>query len=256
LPVSVVETPDLKVVGARLYKHNSLVSGKKAISEFLVFDSYIQKVIKGKKSKQKKELDEFLKLKDSADDLVLIAYLNTKLTTIGQKKPVIVEVPLSGKYDNKINYLKDHFGKTISFKDTFEVNNYLDIKSVTKGHGFTGPVKRFGIKIQRPKHKKQRVVGSIGPWHPATVMYTVPRAGQHGFHNRVTYNKKLLVIDNDVSKINPKSGFTNYGVVKNNYALVAGSIPGPSKRVVVFRNATRPIRSNTDVTDVQIIKQI
>ncbi len=253
VPVSIIETPDLKVIGARFYKQNKTISGKKAIFELLTQDATVSKKIKGNKSKKKIELDEVLKRKDEADDLVLITYLDTKSTTIGQKKPVIVEIPLSRKYDDKINYLKDKYLKTITINETFNIENYLDVKSITKGHGFTGPVKRFGIKVQRPKHKKQRVVGSIGPWHPATVMFTVPRAGQYGFHNRTTYNKKLLVIDNDVSKINPKSGFINYGVVRNNYTVVAGTIPGPSKRVVALRKSTRPIKNKTDVTDIKFV---
>jgi large subunit ribosomal protein L3 len=254
VPVTVIETPDLKVCGARFYKKNKPLTGKNAVSELIQFNTLLLKKIKGKKSTKKKELDDFLKQKENADDLVLLCYLDTKQTTIGQKKPVLVEIPLSGKFDDKINYFKEKFNKTIPISEVFEIDTNLDVKSISKGHGFTGPVKRFGIKIQRPKAQQiQRHVGSIGPWHPATIMHTVPRAGQHGFHNRTSYVKKLLMIDTDFNKINPKAGFRNYGVLKNSFVLVAGNVPGPSKRVLALRKSTRKPRTKLTLTDVNII---
>ena len=254
VPVSVLDVPELKVIGARLYKSNKTISGKKTVYEFLTRDNTVQKKIKGKKSKNKVELETFLKKKDEADDLVVFAMLDTKQTSTGQKKPVIVEVPLSGSYDDKINYLKDKYNKTISITDVTPVDTYLDVKSVTIGHGTTGPVKRFGIKIQRPKcQQHQRHVGSIGPWHPAGIMYTVARTGQHGFHNRTTFNKKLVMVDADNTKVNPKGGFKNYGLIKNSFALIAGTIPGPTNRVIVIRPATRNHRATTELADINYI---
>jgi len=255
VPVSIIETPSLKVIGARFYKSNSYVSGKNTTSEFIVFDNSISKTIKGKKSKDKvNHLDIFLKKKDNATDLVLLCALEVKETTTGQKKPIIVEVQLSSNLDEKINYLKEKLNKSITLNEMTKPDTYLDVKSITKGHGYTGPVKRFGIKVQRPKTQQhQRHVGSIGPWHPATIMFTVARAGQHGFHTRTTFNKKLISIESDPTKVNRKGGFENYGVIKNNYALVAGTIPGPSKRVVALRNAIRPQRKMLEVVDINYI---
>jgi large subunit ribosomal protein L3 len=256
VPVTIIETPDLKVSGARFYKKKKPITGKDAVSEFLIFNALISKKIKGKKSTKKKEVDDFLKNKEHADDLVLLCYLDTKATTIGQKKPILVEIPLSGKFDDKITYFKDKLNKTIPISEVFDIDTNLDVKSITKGHGFTGPVKRFGIKIQRPKAQQiQRHVGSIGPWHPATVMHTVPRAGQYGFHNRTSYIKKLLVINSDVTKVNPKAGFKNYGVVRNTYVLLAGNVPGVSKRVVALRKSIRNPRSKLTLTDINIINK-
>ncbi|MDD3975745.1 MAG: 50S ribosomal protein L3 [Candidatus ainarchaeum sp.] len=252
--VTLLDAPDLKVVGARFYKDNKIIFGKKAVFEFLNFDNLISRKIKGKNSKKTISLDDILKRKDEANSLVLLAYLDSKKTSTGQKKPILAEIPLSGDYDSQINYLKEKLNKTISALEVFNADTYLDVKSISKGHGTTGPVKRFNIKTLRPKHQQiERHVGSIGPWHPATIMYTVPRAGQHGFHNRTAYNKKLLMIDSDVNKVNFKAGLQNYGVLKNNYLVVAGSVPGPVKRVVVLRNATRPQRNLVELTDIKII---
>lgn len=257
ISVSVLEAPDMKVIGARFYKENHPTKGKTAIFEFSNQDNLVKKRISGKKQKKVTPLEEALKRKEEADSLVLLATVNPDKTTVGQKKPVIVEVPLSGTYEEQISYLSEKLNKTIAVSEVFDVETVLDVKGVTIGHGTQGPVKRFGIKIQRPKAQKiQRHVGSINPWHPATVMYTIPRAGQYGFHNRTTFNKKLLMIDEDTSKINPKKGFINYGLVKNKYLLVAGSVPGPTKRILALRHTIREKpKTKLEVTDINYISK-
>ena len=124
--------------------------------------------------------------------------------------------------------------------EVFKEGDFLDIKGVTKGKGFQGVIKRFGVKIQRPKAKTRRIVGSISPWNPSTVMFTVPRPGQMGYHNRTESNKKLVMISEDLDVINPKSGHTRYGLVKNKYGIILGSIPGPTKRCLAVRKGIRP----------------
>ena len=88
--------------------------------------------------------------------------------------------------------------------------------------------------------KRQRVVGSIGPWHPHTVMYTVARPGQMGYQSRTESGKKILKISDKVAEVNPKAGFQNYGLVREKYAIIAGSLPGPAKRCIALRKTIRP----------------
>ncbi|MFH0905878.1 MAG: 50S ribosomal protein L3 [archaeon] len=257
-PVTIVESPDMKVIGARFYKLNSSVLGKSTIYEYVLRDNMVSKKIKGnlksKKENKAKDANLWEKKKDLADSLVLICYVNYKATYAGQKKPVIVEIPLSGTYANQILYFKEKLGKTISVDEVFNKDDYLDVKSITIGHGTEGPVTRFGVKIQRPKAQQaERHVGSVGPWHPATIMYTVARAGQHGFHNRTTFNKRILMMDSDFSKINPTGGFRSCGPIKNKYLLVYGVLPGPSKRVLALRKAVRPQRNSVEITDISYI---
>ena len=117
----------------------------------------------------------------------------------------------------------------------------MDVVAITKGKGFQGPVKRWGIKIlPRKSRKTKRGVAAIGPWKPARVLYTVPRAGQMGYHQRTEYNKRILKIGIDGKTITPKGGFLNYGEVKGTYIVVDGSLPGPSKRLVRLRCPVRP----------------
>jgi large subunit ribosomal protein L3 len=64
-------------------------------------------------------------------------------------------------------------------------------------------------------------------------------AGQMGYHQRTEYNKRILKIGNNGEEIVPKGGFLHYGVIKNNYVLVKGTVQGPAKRMVVLRGAIR-----------------
>ena len=71
----------------------------------------------------------------------------------------------------------------------------VDVIGVTKGKGFSGVLKRFGVRhLQKKSHRGFRKVGCIGAWHPARIMYTVARAGQLGYHHRTELNKKIYRI--------------------------------------------------------------
>ncbi len=62
-------------------------------------------------------------------------------------------------------------------------------------------------------------------------------AGQLGFQTRTEFNKIVMKIGSD--GINPKGGWLNYGLVKGDYLLLSGSVPGPKKRLVVIRRGLR-----------------
>lgn len=68
----------------------------------------------------------------------------------------------------------------------------IDTIAITKGHGFEGVTARWGTKkLPRKTHKGLRKVACIGAWHPSRVKYSVPRAGQDGYHHRTELNKKV-----------------------------------------------------------------
>ena len=60
-----------------------------------------------------------------------------------------------------------------------------------------------------------------------------------GYHQRTEFNKRILRIGQDGEEITPAGGFLHYGLVKNPYVLIKGSIPGPVKRLVRIRPAVR-----------------
>src|SRR5207245_11281938 len=109
-----------------------------------------------------------------------------------------------------------------------------------KGKGIQGPVKRWGIKKLKHKSRKTvRGVGSIGPWHPHYVMYSVPRAGQMGFAQRTEHNKQILKMGNNGADVTPKGGMLRYGQVKTEYTVLRGTIQGPARRLGALRYRAR-----------------
>lgn len=103
--------------------------------------------------------------------------------------------------------------------------------------GFSGPVKRFGIRLKFHKSEKgRRRPGSLGPWHPARVTFRVPMAGQLGMFTRAVYNNKII----DLGKSDDKfKNVKNYGDIKTDYIIVKGSIQGPAKRQLIITSALR-----------------
>jgi large subunit ribosomal protein L3 len=217
IPVTILETPPIKTHSLRFYKKTPY--GIKIISEI-------------------KKSDE--KIPEDFDDIKLIIKTQPSLTGIGKKIPEILEIALSGNKDEKLNLAKDLLQKEIKINDVFKEGQFIDVHAVTQGKGFQGAVKRFGVKIRQHKSEKtKRGTGSLGAWTPKKVLFTVPMPGKMGYHVRTEFNKWLLKIGNDPKFINLKGGFLHYGLIKNNYILLKGSIPGPVKRPIVL---TEPIR--------------
>lgn len=160
-----------------------------------------------------------------------------------QRKPFLFEIEVGGGDPRtQFEYLRSLLGKEVTIPEQLKPGNYVDVIAVTKGKGFEGPVTRHGVKRKQHKSRKSvRAVGVLGPWHPSSIMYTVPRAGQMGFHQRVEYNKRILAMANvKDAPIHPPAGFSHYGVPRGEYLIVRGSVPGPAKRLVRLRLPLRP----------------
>lgn len=227
IPCTILECPEMRIFSARFYKNG------KVMSEILVQN--LEKELKKKIKLPKKAGKKIEEIKDY-DDVKVICYSLVKKTGL-KKKPDLSEIGLTGSLDEKINFIKEHLGKEISISDIFEKNSLVDIRGLTKGKGFSGPVKRFGIKLRFHKSEKGiRKVGSIGPWHPAHVTFRVPMAGQLGMFTRVAYNLPIIEIGKAEGKI---KNIKNFGDIKTNYVLVRGSVQGPAKRQLLI---TIPLR--------------
>jgi large subunit ribosomal protein L3 len=265
---TVLEAPPLKVFGVRAYGRAPAGSyGTVPLMDVFAasLDKAILKRIKNfkKKSKGKKKgtgkspekdkkaakekkpnrLEDMGKKKEKILEVRLLCHSQPGLTNMGKKKPDICEVALAGSVEQQLAYAKEKLGFEIAAGEALEEKHFVDIRAVTKGKGMQGPVKRFGVKIQRPKAKKRRVVGAISPWNPSTVMWQVARPGQMGYHSRTECNKKVLKLGlgKDAGQVNPKGGFKNYSVVQNDFVVLAGSVAGPAKRAVSLRYPIRGI---------------
>jgi len=189
--------------------------------------------------------EQLKKLEDNIDKIAeirLLAATQPRLAAVPKKKPDISEIKVDGgSIQEQFEYAKTLLGKNVSITDVFKEGHFMDAIAVTKGKGFQGPVKRWGVNIlPRKSNKTKRGVACIGPWKPARVLYTVPRAGQMGYHQRTEYNKRILKIGVDGKDVTPNGGFLHYGEVKGTYIIVDGSLPGPAKRLVRLRYPARP----------------
>ena len=88
----------------------------------------------------------------------------------------------------------------------------------------------------------------MGDFGTGYVRKTIRQAGQVGYHKRTELNKRILRISNsEESEITPAGGFLNYGNVRNPYMVVQGSLPGPAKRLLRFRDPIRPRKGRGEV---------
>ncbi len=228
IPVTILECPPMKIMSVRFYKDG------KVTKEVLV--EGLEKELK-KKIKMPKKIGKLDDVKaEDYDDVKVICYSIVKKTGL-KKKPDLVEIGLNGSIEEKINFIEENVGKEILVESVFDNNQLVDFRGLTKGKGLVGPVRRFGITLKSHKSEKGvRRPGSIGPWHPARVIFRVPMAGQLGMFTRCVYNSKIIDLGKAENKLR---NIKNYGDVKTDYIIVKGSVQGPAKRQLVV---THPLR--------------
>ena len=230
VPATILECPTMKIFSARFYKNGKVVG--EIISENP--DKELKRKLKIPKKKTQK-IDDF---KEEYDDVKVLCYSQVKKTGI-KNTPDLSEIGLAGNLDEKISFIKEKLGKEISVLDVFENNNLVDLRGLTRGKGFSGPVKRFGITLKSHKSEKgRRRPGSLGPWHPARVTFRVPMAGQLGMFTRAVYNNKIIKVGKSEDEKELKN-IHNFGDVKTDYIILRGSVQGPAKRQLLV---TYPLR--------------
>ncbi len=262
-PVTVVECPPIKIIGIRFYQKKD--DGIKLVSEIIdeKQDKFLlKKISKAKKTKNKiTDIEKLAKQIKAGEgikageeieekkgertggtvrDIRLVVEMQPHKIGI-KKKADLIEVGLGGKFEEKINFAKENFGKQIDAESTLEAGELVDVHGITKGKGFQGAAKRFGVPLLPHKSEKsRRGPANLGPWTPKKVSWRVAQGGKMGCHRRTAYNKQVLKIGEKPEEVNPAGGFINYGLVKNSYVLVSGSVPGLRKRMVVLTKAGRP----------------
>ena len=110
--------------------------------------------------------------------------------------------------------------------DTFAQGDKVDVTGITKAHGYTGAVKRWGNHILRMTHGTgpiHRQVGSMGANStPSRVFKNKKMAGQYG-------NEKLTVLNLEVVKVD----------TEKNLIAVKGAVPGARGGIVVLRDSVK-----------------
>lgn len=252
LPVTIIECPTAKILSVRLYKDGKVA--KEIMNENI--DKEMKRVVKFPKNKIniKEELD---KIKEGDfEDLRLIIYSEPKKINL-KKTPDVSEIALSGNKNEKLEFVKANIAKEINVAEVFP-KGLVDTRGITKGKGFQGSVKRFGVRLRSHKAEKgQRKVGSIGGWHPTGVRFNVPRPGQMGFFTRIVYNSPIIssrkheTLEKEiVSKV-----FPHYGTLKGDMVILLGSVQGSQKRQILLTAPLRPhkrqIKKNYELVELR-----
>ena len=207
-------------------------------------------------------------LKKHATVIRVLAHTNVRAVGIGQKKAHLAEVQVNGgSVEDKVDFALSLFEQPVGIDAVFSQDEMIDAIAITRGRGTEGVVARWGVsRLPRKTHRGLRKVACIGAWHPSRVMWTVARAGQHGFHHRTEMNKKVYKIgkkgdeshkattEYDVTDkdITPMGGFPHYGVVDEDYIVLKGAIPGSKKRCITLRRSLVPQTSRNALEEIKL----
>ena len=115
---------------------------------------------------------------------------------------------------------------TVISCDVFSAGDKIDVSGVTKGHGFTGVIKRWNNHRLKETHgvgPVHREVGSMGAnSSPSRVFKGKKMPGQYGHENVTVLNLEVVKVDKE-----------------RNAILVKGAVPGPVKGIVYLRNSVK-----------------
>ena len=115
-------------------------------------------------------------------------------------------------------------GDTIS-ADTFAAGDKVDVTGITKGHGYTGAIKRWNLRKLRMTHgvgPVHRQSGSMGVIDPARIFKNKKMAGQYGNEQVTILNLKVVKVD-----------------AENNLIAIKGAIPGAKDGIVFIRDSIK-----------------
>jgi len=197
----------------------------------------------------------------------LLVHTQIRKLKLRQKKAHLMEVQINGgNIADKVQFGLGLFEKPIPVSSVFEENEMIDVIGITKGKGFEGVTTRWGTtRLPRKTHKGLRKVACIGAWHPSRVQWSVPRAGQNGYHHRTEINKKIYRIGNGSDKksgsteidlteksITPMGGFPHYGIINEDFLMIKGATAGTKKRVLTLRKTLLPQTSRSALEKISL----
>ena len=109
--------------------------------------------------------------------------------------------------------------------DTFAAGEKVDITGITKGHGYTGAIKRWNLHKLRMTHgvgPVHRQSGSMGVIDPARIFKNKKMAGQWG-------NEQVTILNLVAVKID----------AEKNLIAVKGAVPGAKGGIVFIRDSVK-----------------
>ena len=110
--------------------------------------------------------------------------------------------------------------------DVFSAGDKVDVHGVTKGHGYSGVIKRWNQHRLKETHgvgPVHREPGSMGAnSSPSRVFKNKRLAGQYGHENVTIQNLEVVRVD-----------------AERNCILIKGSVPGPDGSVVTINDTVK-----------------
>ena len=208
IPVTVVEAGPCPVVQIKTVEKDGYAALK------LGFDETTEKRL------SKPELGQFKKA-GVKPQKVLKEFRLADLSSYEVGKDVTVEQFKEGERVDVVGTSKGH-GFTGVIK---RWNQHRYVVGTSKGHGFTGVIKRWNQHRLKETHgvgPVHREVGSFGSINPARVFKQMHMPGQYG-HERVTV-QNLEVVKVDAAR---------------NALLIKGAIPGPKGSIVTVSDSVK-----------------
>ena len=110
--------------------------------------------------------------------------------------------------------------------ETFAEGDKIDVSGVSKGHGFTGVIKRWNNQRLKETHgvgPVHREVGSMGAnSSPSRVFKNKHMPGQYGYERVTIQNLEIVKVD-----------------AARNALLIKGAIPGPKGGIVAVTDSVK-----------------
>ena len=110
--------------------------------------------------------------------------------------------------------------------DTFAAGEKVDVTGTTKGRGYSGVVKRWGVAIKDMSHGGgpiHRNIGSVGAnSSPSRIFKNKKMPGQYGCETVTVLNLEVVKID-----------------AEKNLIAVKGAVPGSRGDIVFLRNSVK-----------------
>ena len=109
--------------------------------------------------------------------------------------------------------------------DTFAAGEKVDVTGMTKGHGYSGVIKRWNHHHLRMTHGTgpiHRQPGSMGVIDPARIFKNKKMAGQYGNEQVTVLNLKVVKIDSE-----------------KNLIAIKGAVPGAKDGIVFIRDSVK-----------------
>ncbi len=120
---------------------------------------------------------------------------------------------------------KYEVGQEIKVGDMFKVGDKIDVSGISKGKGYQGVTKRYGLGRGRMTHgsKYHRGVGALGAGtSPGKIFKGRKLPGHMGVDKVTVQNLDVVIVDSE-----------------KNLLAIKGAIPGPKGGLVVIKNSVK-----------------